>query len=94
MFVVLYACSRSQDSSVTKRGTFAIISIFCDNICVVYCTESVEKPDSNIKNVNITCVAIIPVTLFRNDLETSEPALMTDVCAKYSLKQPVFDCMF
>ena len=35
---------------------------------------SVEKPDSN--SVSITCVAIIPVTPFRNDVDTSGPALM------------------
>ena len=32
------------------------------------------SPDSN--NVSITCVAIIPLTLTTNDVNTSEPALM------------------
>ena len=32
------------------------------------------SPDSN--NVSITCVAIIPITPFTNDVGTSEPALM------------------
>ena len=32
------------------------------------------SPDSN--NVSITCVAIIPITLLKNDVNTSEPALM------------------
>ena len=32
------------------------------------------SPDSN--NVSITCVAIIPITHFTNDVNTSEPALM------------------
>ena len=32
------------------------------------------SPDSN--NVSITCVAIIPITPFTNDVNTSEPALM------------------
>ena len=32
------------------------------------------SPDSN--NVSITCVAVIPITPFTNDVNTSEPALM------------------
>ena len=32
------------------------------------------SPDSN--NVSISCVAIIPITPFTNDVDTSEPALM------------------
>ena len=32
------------------------------------------SPDSN--NVSITCVAIIPITLTTNDVDTSEPALV------------------
>ena len=32
------------------------------------------SPDSN--NVSITCLAIIPITPFTNDVNTSEPALM------------------
>ena len=32
------------------------------------------SPDSN--NVSITCVAVIPITPFTNDVDTSEPALM------------------
>ena len=37
---------------------------------------------SNSNNVSISCLAIIPITPFTNDVDTSEPALMLVQVAK------------
>ena len=43
------------------------------------------SPDSN--NVSITCVAILPITLTTNDVDTSKPALML-------VQGKLLECMF
>ena len=51
------------------------------------------SPDSN--NVSITCLAIIPITPFTNDVNTSEPALMLVRGMKVSISAHVQNtCMY